>query len=143
MNMQYSKMGLQLTESFEGCQLTAYRDQIGRWTIGYGHTAGVKEGDICTPAQAEALLLADVAWAVAFVNHTVMVTLTQEEFDALVDFTFNVGVGNYEHSTLLQLVNEGNMAAAAQEFEKWNLVGGVVVAGILRRRQAEEKEFQS
>jgi lysozyme len=141
--MKYSKTGLQLTEQFEGCLLTAYQDQVGRWTIGYGHTAGVVPGQTCTPEEAEAMLAADTAWAVAIVNHMVRVPLTQGEFDALVDFTFNLGSGNFSHSTLLALVNQGNFTAAANEFQKWAHAGGVVVAGLLRRRIAEQTEFNS
>jgi GH24 family phage-related lysozyme (muramidase) len=73
----------------------------------------------------------------------VKVALTQGEFDALVDFTFNLGSGNLQSSTLLKLVNEGQFETAAKEFEKWDLAGGKVVAGLLRRRKAEEQEFQS
>ncbi|VVB51679.1 Phage lysozyme [uncultured archaeon] len=141
--MQYSKSGLQLTESFEGCKLVAYQDSVGRWTIGFGHTAGVQPGDTCTLEQAEAMLAADTAWAQAFVNHIVKMQLTQGEFDALVDFTFNLGSGNFSHSTLLTLVNQGNFSAAANEFQKWDKAGGVVVAGLLRRRVAEQNEFNS
>lgn len=140
--MQYSKSGLQLTEQFEGCRLAAYQDSTGRWTIGYGHTAGVCEGQTITQDEAEAYLAADVAWAVAFVNHVVRRTdLTQGEFDALVDFTFNLGSGNFSHSTLLALVNQGNFQAAHDEFQKWDRAGGQVVAGLLRRRLAEAAEF--
>lgn len=140
--MTYSKTGIQLTEQFEGCRLTAYQDQVGRWTIGYGHTAGVKPGDTCSMQQAEVMLYADIAWAVTFVNHVVTIpSLTQGEFDALVDFTFNLGSGSLQHSSLLSLVNQGNFEAAAQEFDKWDHAGGQVVAGLLRRRQAEENEF--
>lgn len=141
--MKYSQKGEALTENFEGCRLIAYQDQVGRWTIGYGHTLGVKQGDSCTPAQAEAMLAADMAWAETFVNHIVTHILTQGEFDALVDFTFNLGSGNFQSSTLLKLVDEGQFELAAKEFEKWDLAGGKVVAGLLRRRQAEEAEFQS
>jgi len=87
------------------------------------------------------MLIADTAWAVAYVNHIVTSALSQGEFDALVDFTFNLGVGNFRSSTLLSLVNKGDMADAANEFEKWDKAGGVEVAGLLRRRQAEEQEF--
>ena len=141
--MTYSKTGIALTESFEGCRLEAYQDQVGRWTIGYGHTLGVSPGQTCTPEQAEAMLEQDIAWAENYVNAEVTVQLTQGEFDALVDFTFNVGSGNLEHSTLLRMVNGNDMEAAAKEFEKWDYAGGVQVAGLLRRRQAEEKEFDN
>ena len=140
--MKYSKQGIELTEEFEGCKLSAYLDTRGIATIGYGHTVGVKLGMTCTQVQAEQWLAADVAWAESEVNKLVKVPLTQGEFDALVDFTFNCGCGNFEHSTLLRMVNTENMKAAAGEFEKWDKAGGVVGAGLLRRRKAEEKEFR-
>jgi GH24 family phage-related lysozyme (muramidase) len=93
--MNYSKTGLALTESFEGLRLTAYQDSVGRWTIGYGHTNGVQPGQTITLQQAEAFLVADVAWAVAFVNHVLTVLVSQGEFDALVDFVFNLGSGHW------------------------------------------------
>lgn len=139
--MTYSKQGLALTESFEGCRLTAYQDSTGRWTIGYGHTWMVYAGDTCTAGQAETWLIGDVAWAERAVNRLVTAQLTQGEFDALVDFTFNLGIGSLEHSTLLGLVDAGNFAAAANEFDKWDRAGGQVVAGLLRRRTAEEQLF--
>src|SRR5208282_1792815 len=138
-----SKSGLQLTEQFEGVCLTAYQDQVGVWTIGYGHTAGVQPGDTCTQEQAEAWLQSDVSWAVQTVNLYVTIALTQGEFDALVDFVFNLGSGSFEHSTLLTLVNQRNFGAAADQFERWDHAGGKVVAGLLRRRQAEEEEFKN
>jgi lysozyme len=139
--MQYSKNGLALTESFEGCRLVAYQDSVGVWTIGYGHTKGVVAGMTCTQAQAEQWLLADVAAAVAAVNRLVHIAMSQDEFDALVDFTFNLGVGNFAGSTLLKLLNARDIEGAANEFEKWDLAGGVVVAGLLRRRLAERALF--
>jgi lysozyme len=139
--VNYSKQGITLTESFEGVRLTAYQDSVGRWTIGYGHTAGVQPGDVCTQEQADEWLQEDMAWAERVVNALVTIPLSQGEFDALVDFTFNLGSGSLQHSTLLSLVNAGDFEAAALEFEKWDHAGGVVVAGLLRRRQAEEAEF--
>lgn len=139
--MNYSKTGMQLTEQFEGVKLTAYQDQGSRWTIGYGHTLGVKLGDICTLQQAADWLLEDIHWAVRVVNAMVRRCLSQGEFDALVDFTFNLGSGSFAHSQLLALVNRGDFAAAANEFDKWDHAGGRVVAGLLRRREAERQEF--
>lgn len=143
MQMTYSKNGLHLTEQFEGCRLVAYQDQRGIWTIGYGHTQGVTRGMTCTQAQAEAWLAGDIAWAESEVNKLVTVPLTQEEFDACVDFTFNCGCGNFEHSTLLRLINAGDLTHAADEFQKWGKSGGQVVAGLLCRRLAEAQEFRS
>ena len=137
----YSSDGLHLTEQFEGCKLRAYQDSKGVWTIGYGHTRGVVAGMTCTQAQAEQWLAEDIAWASSEVNKLVHVPLTQAEFDSLVDFTFNCGAGNFDHSTLLKLVNAGDMVHAAEEFEKWDKCGGKVVAGLLRRREAEAALF--
>ena len=141
MQMRYSLTGLHLSESFEGCRLRAYQDSKGVWTIGWGHTKGVHEGMVCTQAQAEQWLREDAAWAVSEVNKLVHGPVNQNEFDALVDFTFNAGCGNFEHSTLLALVNAGDDAHAANEFEKWDKSGGKVVAGLLRRRIAERELF--
>lgn len=140
-NLTYSKEGLRLTELFEGDVLTAYRDQGGVWTIGYGHTGGVHPGQIITQAEAESLLAQDVECAVRCVNDAVTVTLTQAQFDALVDFAFNVGAGNFRRSTLLKEINAGHFPEAAVQFNLWDHCGGVVNAGLLRRRHAEAAEF--
>lgn len=139
--MNYSRQGLDLTESFEGGRLVAYQDQVGVWTIGDGHTKGVTEGMTCTQAQAEQWLREDVAEAEAAVNRLVHIALSQEEFDALVDFVFNLGVGNFASSTLLKLLNARDIQGAIDEFDKWDRAGGVEVAGLLRRRQAERALF--
>jgi lysozyme len=141
--VNYSKTGNALTESFEGCRLSSYPDQTGVWTIGYGHTKDVHPGMFCTVAQAEQWLAEDIQWASDEVNKCVYVALSQGEFDALVDFTFNLGSSNFYHSSLLRLVNLGNLAAAANEFARWDRAGGKVVAGLLRRRLAEEGEFNA
>ncbi len=138
----YGGKGLALTEQFEGCRLTAYQDQVGVWTIGYGHTGPeVCAGLTVTPEQASALLQKDVSSAAEFVNKAVTVALTQEEFDALVDFVFNLGAGAFAKSTLLRVLNAGDFAAAAAQFAVWDRAGGAVVAGLLRRRQAETALF--
>ena len=139
--MVYSKSGLHLTEGFEGCKLVPYQDSAGVWTNGYGNTHNVDPHEAISQEQAEADLQSNVQWAALIVNARVTVELTQEEFDALVDFVFNVGSGNFESSTLLKLLNQGNFAAAAEEFHKWDKAGGVGVAGLLRRRLAEADEF--
>jgi len=140
----YSGNGLSLTEQFEGCELTAYQDQVGVWTIGYGHTGpDVVAGLTITQDQAQALLAQDVQSAAACVNNSVTVQLSQDEFDALVDFVFNLGVGAFESSTLLRDLNAANFTAAAAQFDLWDHAGGAVVAGLLRRRQAETALFES
>ena len=141
--MIYSQSGEALTEQFEGVKLTAYLDSRGIPTIGYGHTRGVSLGDTCTQEQADTWLMEDIQTAAADVNRLVTVTLTQSEFDALTDFCFNAGGGNFESSTMLKLLNASDYSGAAAQFERWDYAGGVQVAGLLRRRQAEEAEFLS
>jgi lysozyme len=131
----------ELTEEFEGCKLCSYQDVAGIWTIGYGHTKGVYSGMVITKEQAEEYLDYDLQNSERIVNQYVTVPLTQNEFDALVDFVFNVGAGNFLHSTLLKLLNENKTMEAANEFEKWNHAGGKVVAGLTRRRLAEKELF--
>jgi lysozyme len=140
-NLAYSKDGLTLTELFEGDILTAYQDQAGVWTIGYGHTGGVTPGQTITQDQAVAFLLGDISSAVVCVNEVVAVALTQAQFDALVDFTFNLGAGSFRGSTLLKDINAGNFPDAITQFDLWDHCGGVVNAGLLRRRNAEAAEF--
>ena len=142
-NLTYSKDGLAITEQFEGCRLVAYQDQVGVWTIGYGHTgSGVVSGLTITQDQAIDLLASDVAASAAYVNAAVTVELQQNEFDALVDFVFNLGRGAFAGSTLLKNLNAGQFDAAAAQFDLWDHAGGQVVAGLLRRRQAEQAMFQ-
>lgn len=146
MNMQYSLDGQHLTERMEGDRLTAYPDPstLGKpWTIGYGHTNGVQAGDMCTQAQAEAWLLEDVQTAVAAVNRLVTVSLSQHQFDALVDFTFNAGEGNFANSTMLRLLNAGDFMGAELQFARWSFAGGAHMAGLAARRAAEATEFDT
>ena len=145
--MEYSKNGLHLTEQFEGCRLTAYPDPGtggDPWTIGYGHTGSdVHAGLTITQEQAEELLMKDVQKAANDVKAKVTTDITQEEFDALVDFVFNCGAGNFNGSTLLKKINAGDMEGASHEFEKWDMAAGKHMAGLLRRRHAEAQEFLS
>lgn len=141
--MTYSPTGLALTKSFEGLSLTAYQDQGGVWTIGYGHTGkDVYEGMTITAEQADALLIDDIGRAALCVNRHVMVSINQNQFDALVDFTFNLGCKTLFYSTLLIRVNQGNMTEAAAQFLRWDHAGGRVIPGLMRRRQAEIDLFQ-
>lgn len=141
-SFSYSDNGLALTKQFEGCKLSAYQDQVGVWTIGYGHTgAGVASGLTITQDQADALLTSDIAAAATFVNQIVTVPLQQNQFDALVDFVFNLGRTRFGGSTLLKNLNTGDFAGAAAQILVWDHAGGQVVAGLLRRRQAEKALF--
>lgn len=134
---QISAAGLALIKQFEGCRLTAYRDQGGFWTIGYGHTASVKPDQRITQAEADELLRGDLDWAEAAVNRAVTRAITQHQFDALVSFTYNLGAGSLRHSRVLAETNAGNVAAAAADFLQWDMAGGSVSPGLRRRREAE------
>ncbi len=142
--MKLGDAGADLIKSFESCRLKAYLptpDDV--WTIGYGHTEGVKEGDTCTQEEADAWFLEDVEWAEDCVNRAVTSQLTQNEFDALVSLCFNIGCGAFGKSTLVKLLNAGDYDAAAHEFGRWNKQRGTVLAGLTRRRTAEEQLFET
>jgi lysozyme len=139
--MTLGAAGVALIKEFEGCRLEAYVDERGIPTIGYGHTAGVKLGATCSQTQADAWLLDDTHWAALEVIKSVDVPITQNQFDALVCFVFNVGSGNWMASTLRRLVNAKSIQFAAEEFVKWDHVNGSPDPGLLRRRQAEQRLF--
>jgi lysozyme len=142
-NFSYSDAGFALTKKFEGLRLAAYQDQVGVWTIGYGHTGReVHGGMVISQDQADVLLHSDVASAVACVNRAVKAEISQCQFDALVDFVFNLGCARLLSSTLLRYVNAGECDLAAAQFLVWDHAGGVVVPGLLVRRQAEMTIFQ-
>jgi len=138
----YSDRGIALTKGFEGLRLEAYQDCAGNWTIGYGHAgASVLPGQSISEPEAEKLLQADLAEAVACVNQAVRAVISQGQFDAMVDFCFNAGRGNFVQSTLLRKVNSGDLQGAAGQFALWVHAGGEIVAGLLRRRNAEAAMF--
>ncbi len=138
----YSEDGLALTRRFEGLRLEAYQDCAGVWTIGYGHTGpDVFSGRKVSELEAEALLRADAAEAVACVNRVVTVPIRQNHFDALVDFCFNAGVHAFTRSSLLQCLNQGYFEEAAAQFGLWVHAGGKVVPGLVKRRAAEAAMF--
>lgn len=141
--MQISAAGLQLIERSEGFSSTVYNDVAGIPTIGYGHRVlpGESFPNGITQAQAEAILTNDVRNAEASVQRLVTVPLTQNQFDALVDFTYNLGSGNLASSTLLKDLNAGNYDAAADQILLWDHAGGKVQPGLQVRRQAEFNLF--
>lgn len=113
------------------------------WTIGFGHTRGVKEHDVCTLDDAHDWLVADMAKSEAAINRLVTVPLSQQEFDALVSLVFNIGVGAFEESTLLRKLNDKDFGGAAAEFPRWNKQKGEVLNGLTLRRAAERRLFES
>lgn len=141
--MRISVAGLDFLKKVEGVRLKAYPDPGTRgapWTIGVGHTKGVKEGDTCTNEQAFWWLAADTKDAEDCINAKNL-QLTQNQFDALVSFVFNLGCGNFNQSTLLRKLRKGDVNGAAQEFARWNVSAGRVMDGLTKRRKAEAKLF--
>lgn len=139
--MKVSEKGLSLIRSCEGCVLHSYQDSVGVWTIGYGHTHAITGGMKCSQEEANEWLKSDVVWAESTVNHAVHVKLTQNQFDALCDFVFNEGVGAFQGSTLLRMLNAGAYSAAAAQLPRWDQAGGKVLPGLVRRRELERQLF--
>ena len=141
--MKASEKAYSLIRQFEGLRLTAYRCPAGVWTIGYGHTSGVVPGMNITKEQAEELLRQDIALAENIVN-TECQNLRQCQFDALVSFVFNVGVGNFRNSTLLKKVKANpDDNSIMDEFLRWVYSKGVVLPGLQKRRLAEMRLYFS
>ena len=141
--MKIGEAGIALIKEFEGCKLTAYLDSVGVPTIGYGHTKGVKIGLRCIQEEADAWLLEDLKDAETCVNEAVTVPLRQNEFDAIVSFVFNFGCTKFRGSTLLRKLLDSDYDGAALEFRRWDRAGGQVLAGLTRRRAAEERLFET
>jgi lysozyme len=134
--------GIALIKSFEGLELRAYKCPADVLTIGYGSTGPhVKPNMVITEKQAEDLLRQDLVRFERAVTRLVTVPISQNQYDALVSFTFNLGEGNFSRSTLLKRVNARDFSGAQKEFAKWNRAGGIVLAGLTRRRAAEAKLF--
>lgn len=138
---QINDKGLRLIKSFEGLRLKAYQDSVGVWTIGYGTTSSVQPGMVITQAQAEEFLRRDLRRFEQAVNDLVKVPLTTDQFAALVSFTYNVGEGALESSTLLRLLNQKDYQGAADQFLRWDKAGGQSLPGLTRRRRAERALF--
>lgn len=144
--MKIGKAGLDIVKLYEqgpegGPALESYLCPGRVWTIGWGHTKGVRMGQHATLAQCEQWLLEDCADAEKAVNDLVKVPLTQNQFDALVSFVFNVGRGNLANSTLLRLLNAGDYAGAAEQFPRWNKSKGRILNGLVARRADEKALF--
>jgi lysozyme len=137
--------GIALIKQFEGLRLARYLDAVGKPTIGYGHLILPNERFTrpLTPAEAEALLRRDLRGAELNLRKLLHVPVTQQQFDALMSFVFNLGAGRLRSSTLLRYLNAGSPAHAADQFLVWNKAGGKPLAGLTRRRQAERKLFLS
>ena len=139
--MKSSDLLLNKIIDFEGCKLTAYRCPAGVWTIGVGHTRGVKQGQKITEAQAISLLKGDLLPCENYVNN-LGVCKTQGQFDALVDFCFNLGTGALGRSTLLKFIRQGKAEQYIRgEFAKWVKSGGKTLSGLVKRRAWEADRY--
>ena len=141
-NMKTGEKGLELIKHFEGCELVAYKCPAGVWTIGYGHIKGVSEGMTITQEQAEQMLLDELIEYENYINELVTVPLSQNQFDALVSWVYNLGPANLKASTLLKVLNQGEYEDVPMQIKRWNKAGGKVLEGLIRRREAEACLFQ-
>ena len=141
--MKISQEGLSLIKRFEGCRLESYKCSANVLTIGYGHTSGVKETDTITQDEADKLLQEDVEQFEKYVDDNVTVELGQSQFDSLVAWTFNLGVGNLRESTMLKKLNNEDYKSVPSEMKRWNKAGGKTLDGLIRRRKAESLLFES
>lgn len=145
--MRYTNQaGIDLIKSFEGFKATAYLDIVGVPTIGYGTTEGVTKDDVkngrtITQAHGEELLKAHLAKVESGINQLVKIQINDNQFSALACFAYNLGLGALEKSTLLSLLNAGDVTGAADQFLRWDHAGGKQVPGLTRRRQAERSLF--
>ena len=140
--MKIGANGLALVKHFEQCRLQAFKPvATDPWTIGWGRTGGVSEGQTCTQEEADTMLAHDLSAAESAVNQGVTHPISQNMFDALVSFTYNCGEGAFLASTLRRMVNDGHFVAAADQFARWNKSAGVELAGLTRRREAERRLF--
>ena len=141
--MKASEYAIKLIEKYEGCRLTAYKCPAGVWTIGYGHTGqDVKAGQVITQAEAERLLVSDVESVERQLALVGDLPLTQCQYDAVVSFCFNVGVGAFRKSTMCRLIKaRAHEMDIAKEFLKWVNAGGKKLEGLVKRRNEEALVF--
>lgn len=140
--MQTSKTGIEMIEKFEGLRLSSYQDSVGIWTVGYGHTgAHVHKGMHISRKEAEYYMAIDLKHFEQCVEKMVHVPLTQNEFDALVSFSFNVGCEALRKSTLLKKLNDKDYEGASDEFGRWCHAGHKVLKGLVTRREEERQRF--
>lgn len=132
-----------IIKKYEGCKLEAYQCPAGVWTISYGHTQGVKQGDKITQDVAESMLKCDIESFEKGVSEYVHVRMSQNEFDAFVSLTFNIGINAFKRSTLLNKFNMDDRLGCSLEFTKWHYAGGKPLLGLLRRRAEEMSLFLS
>ena len=141
--MKISNAGLKLIKQYEGFCPTPYFCPAGKLTIGYGHVilSGENFPDEITEENAQILLKQDVSTTEYAINSLVIIVLSQNQFDALVSFVYNVGSKAFEKSTLLRFLNENKLELAAKQFSRWIFANGMVQKGLINRRMAEKLMF--
>ena len=141
MKYKASDILIEKIKEFEGCRLTAYKCPAGKWTIGVGHTKGVKQGQKITQAQADSLLKADLKPCEDYVNRLLVCT-SQGQFDALVDFVFNLGQASLERSTLLRMIRQHASTNEIQkQFMRWVYASCKKLSGLEKRRAWEATRY--
>ena len=142
-----NERGIEMVKSFEGLALRPYLCPANVWTVGYGATRSSTGGPIdldmepISEAEAEALLIRDLESSEGLVRRLIKTALTENQYSALTSFTFNVGAGALQRSTLRMKLNRGEFQGAADEFPKWRIAGGRILAGLVRRRAVERALF--
>ena len=139
--MKTSNEGIELIKFFEGFESKAYQDAVGVWTIGYGHTKNVEPGMEATEKEALAMLMYELEEYEGYINR-IPVSLTQNQFDALVAWVYNLGPSNLAASTLLKRLKSGDLWDVPTQIKRWNKAGGKVLKGLVRRREAEALMFE-
>ena len=139
--MKTSEKGLDLIKCFESFRPVAYKCPAGVWSVGYGSTKGVSKNMTVTHEQAIKMLLDDVAMVENAISKNIHVEINQNQFDALVSFVYNVGIGAFLKSTLLKAINNNDFALAASQFDRWIYAGGIILRGLKTRREAEKQLF--
>lgn len=142
--MKVNFVGKDLIKKYEGCKLEAYKCPAGILTIGYGHTGqDVFEGKTITQQEADNLLSKDLTRFEKFLNRIIKVPINQNQFNALASFTYNVGIGALQNSTLLKKLNNNDLIGAANEFDRWVYTNGKKLEGLIKRRKEEKDLFLS
>lgn len=140
--MKTSNKCLQAIKEFEGCELEAYRCKAGVLTIGYGHTRGVKAGQKISINDAEKFLREDIIEVENQISNVVKQNLSQCQFDAVVSFVFNIGIGKFKTSTLLKKINANvNDKSIGNEFRRWVYCNGRKLSGLIKRREWEALRY--
>lgn len=139
------ELAIELIKRFEGCRLTAYKCPAGVWTIGWGETLGVKEGDVWTQEQADAMLRRRAAqFILATLKRCPQLTAEPpERLAACTSLAYNIGVGAFGASSVRRKTARREYLGAADSFLLWNKAGGRVLRGLVRRRQAERGTYRS